>query len=176
MSGLTIQGNSIFSETTNSSFHVNTKMIVKEGQNTSQTKEDGVETSKDGDTLELSAAGSALAQKTFTATSASAGVVSKDEGYTSKTAQIVSSAAASAGITEEAAAKNEMSAQAFTVSGSSSSSTSGSTSDLSSYTATELKEMLQNGEITKAEYDAEIASRSSSTNATDDEKTAESEA
>lgn len=172
MSGLTIQGNHIFSESANSAFHVNTKAVVREGQNTSQNKEEGVETSKDGDTLELSAAGTALASKTFTATSASAGAVSKDEGYTSKTAQIVSEAAASAGITETTAAKNEMSAQASTVSGSS----SGSTSNLSSYTATELKEMLQNGEITRAEYDAEIESRSSSTNTTEEEETTESEA
>lgn len=40
-------------------------------------------------------------------------------------------------------------------------SSSSSSDDLSSYTATELKQMYQNGEITKQEYDEEIQSRES---------------
>lgn len=170
MSGISsIQGNQLFSGTTNRTYNVS--VSTAEGtKKVSQDKEEGVTTSKDGDTLEISAAATALAQKNYSAMSASAGTVSKDEGYTDTTAEIMSNAAASAGITEETAAKNEMSMQASVVSGSTSGTSSGSTSNLSSYSASELKEMLQNGEITQAEYDAEMASRSgSSTTESSDE-------
>ena len=115
-----IQSNQIFSNTSNSTSHVNTKTVIEaEKKNTSQNKKEGVVTSKDGDTLEISATATTIA------------------------------------------AKNEISTA---VSGESSSSTS----DLSSYSAVELKEMLQNGEITQTEYDTEMESRSSSTDSTNE--------
>ncbi len=171
MSGITsIQGSQIFSETAGRAYNVSTKSVSEtEKQNAAQNKNESVTTSKDGDTVEISAAGTAHSAKTYTAMSSTSGTVSKDEGYTSKMAETVSNAASSVGITETSAAKNEMSAQASAVSGNSSSSSS-STGDLSSYSASELKEMLQNGEITQAEYDAEMKSRSSSSEDSDTEE------
>ena len=164
MSGITsIQGSQIFSGNADRAYNVSTKSVSEtEKQNTAQNTNENVTTSKDGDTVEISAAGTARSAKTYTAMSSSSGTVSKDEGYTSKMAETVSNATSSVGITETSAAKNEMSAQSAAVSGSSSGSSSSSTGDLSSYSASELKEMLQNGEITQAENDAEMKSRSSS--------------
>ncbi len=168
MSGITsIQSSQIFTQSANHTFNVNTGNNVK-AEAASKDKEDGVTMSKDGDTVQISAQGTALAQKTFTGTSASEGEVSKDEGYTDATAAALSSAAGSDGITEQTAVKNQMSAQSSAVSGSSSGSSS--TNNLSQYTDTELKQMLQDGEITQSEYNAELESRSSSTDNSDSEE------
>lgn len=61
------------------------------------------------------------------------------------------------------------------VSGSVSGSSSGSTSSLSNYSVAELKEMLQNGEITQAEYNAEIKSRYSSEESNNSEENSSSD-
>jgi hypothetical protein len=138
-----------------------------------QNEDETTTTSSQGDTLTISNAG-AQAQKTaktFTAQSAnrpSANGTSEDT-YTDSNAAAISSAASSAGITEYTALKNENSANSAAVSGSSSSSSSSSDSSLSQYTDSELKKMLQNGEITQAEYDAEIKSREE-TDTTSDEQ------
>jgi hypothetical protein len=155
---------------TTASFLGTAKVSVGETQKTSQAaaqEEDAtVTTSVQGDTLTISDAG-AFAAKTFTAQSAGS-AVSTDEGYTDKTAQIISSAASDAGITEYSAVKNENSADAAAVSGSSSDTSTDS--NLSEYSLAELKEMLENGEITQAEYDAEIQSRQASATASDEQE------
>ncbi len=148
-----------------------TKSVVSETQKQEDEESNATAVSADGDTLEISASGTAFQQKTFTATSAQSGldtVLAGDEGYTSSTASIVSSAASSAGITEYTSTQAENSADASTVS---SSSSSDSSSNLSSYTTAQLKQMLENGEITQAEYNEEIASRQSGSTDTEDEET-----
>lgn len=172
MSAITsIQSNQIFSQSANHTFNVNTNNNVKtsndvksETKNDLKDKQDGVVMSKDGDTLQISETAAALSQKTFVETSDSEDSVSTDEGYTDATAAALASAAGSAGITEQTAVKNQMFSDSTAVSGSSSSSSSSSssTNNLSQYTSIELKEMLQDGEITQSEYNAEIESRSSS--------------
>ncbi len=150
-----------------------TKSVVSETQKQEDEESNATAVSADGDTLEISASGTAFQQKTFTATSAQSGldtVLAGDEGYTSSTASIVSSAASSAGITEYTSTQAETSADASAVS-SSSSSSSDSTSNLSAYTTAQLKQMLENGEITQAEYNEEIASRQSGSTDTEDEET-----
>ncbi|MCD8039372.1 MAG: hypothetical protein LUE96_09865 [Lachnospiraceae bacterium] len=126
--------------------------------------------SADGDTLEISALGTAYEQKTFVGSSGE--VTSEDEGYTDSTAAMISEAASGVGINEYTSVQNENSADASTVS---SSSYSSSTSSLSSYTTLELKQMLENGEITQAEYNEEIASRQSG-ETEEEEETQEQEA
>jgi hypothetical protein len=136
-----------------------------------QEEDENTTTSSQGDTLTLSASGVSAA-KTFTAQSANRPSVNGtgEDSYTDATASALSSAAAGVGITSASAAKAEASADEAAVSGSTSSSSSSSDSNLSEYTESELKEMLENGEITKAEYDAEIQSRSQSESSSDDEE------
>jgi hypothetical protein len=125
-----------------------------------QQEDENTETSIQGDTLTISSAG-AQAAKTFTAQSANRPSVdgTSEDTYTDSTAEAIASAASDAGITEYTSVKNENSADSAAVSGSSSSSSSSSDTSLSEYTEAQLKEMLQDGEITQAEYNAEIQSR-----------------
>jgi hypothetical protein len=136
-----------------------------------QEEDENTTTSSQGDTLTLSTSG-VKAAKTFTAQSANRPSVNGtgEDSYTDATASALSSAAAGVGITSATAAKAEASADEAAVSGSTSSSSSSSDSNLSEYTESELKEMLENGEITQAEYDAEIQSRSQSDSSSDDEE------
>jgi hypothetical protein len=136
-----------------------------------QNEDENTATSSQGDTVTISGAG-IQAAKTFTGQSAnraSETLASEEDTYTDSTAAALSSAAADAGITEYTAAKNQNSANAAAVTGSSSGSSSSSGSNLSEYTESELKEMLENGEITRAEYEAEINSRKQTDETTDDE-------
>ncbi len=172
MSNITsIQGNQLFSTATGQASNISAKTTVAtDNQKGFSNKEETLTTSQDGDTLEISASGTAFLQKTYTGKSSASSELLQDEGYTDATAAALSSAASSAGITEYSATKNEMNAQAAAVSGStsSSSSSSSSTSNLSSYSESELRKMLQNGEITRAEYDAEIKARSTSSEDSDE--------
>jgi hypothetical protein len=155
------------------------KVTTSEAQTSSaaaQNEDETTTTSSQGDTLTISNAGAQAQQaqktvKTFTAESANRPSVAgtSEDTYTDSKAEAISSAASSAGITEYTAVKNENSANAAAVSGSSSSSSSSSDSNLSEYTDSELKKMLQNGEITQAEYDAEIKSREESSSDSDDD-------
>jgi hypothetical protein len=133
----------------------------------SQEEDENTKTSSQGDVLTISTQG-AYAAKTFTGQSASR--PSEDgngeDSYTDSTAAAIASAASDAGINEATATKNANSADAAAVSGSSSSSED---SSLSQYSEAELKEMLNNGEITQAEYNAEIKSREQSEAADEDE-------
>jgi hypothetical protein len=139
-----------------------------------QNEDETTTTSSQGDTLTISNAGAQAQQtaKTFTAQSANRPSVNgtSEDTYTDSKAEAISSAASSAGITEYTSVKNENSANSAAVSQSSSSSSSSSDSSLSQYTDSELKKMLQNGEITQAEYDAEIKSREE-TDTTSEEQT-----
>jgi hypothetical protein len=134
----------------------------------SQEDDENTKTSSQGDVLTISTQG-AYAAKTFTGQSASR--PSEDgngeDSYTDSTAAAIASAASDAGINEATATKNANSADAAAVSGSSSSSSE--SSSLSQYSEAELKEMLQDGEITRAEYNAEIKSREQSDEADEDE-------
>jgi hypothetical protein len=148
-----------------------TQQIVSEAKK----EDEATATSSQGDTLTISSAGAQKAAKTFTGESANrpsvAGV--SEDSYTDSTAAALSSAASGAGITEYTATKNENSMNAAAVSSeSSSSSSTSSESSLSSYTEAELKKMLQNGEITQAEYNAEIKSRQESEDTSDEESDA----
>lgn len=136
----------------------------------SQDQDETVTTSSQGDTLTISDAG-ALAAKTFTAQSANRPSVDglTDEGYTDSTAAAISSAAADAGITEYTSVKNANAEDSAAVSSGSSSGTSSADSDLSQYSLSELKEMLEDGEITQAEYNAEIQSRQTGSTASDEQ-------
>jgi hypothetical protein len=138
-------------------------------QTATQNEDENTVTSSQGDTVTISAAG-LQAAKTFTAESANRPSVAgtSEDTYTDSTAAALSSAASDLGITEYTAEKNANSANAAAVTGSSSSSSS-SSSNLSEYTESELKEMLENGEITRAEYEAEINSRKQTDETTDDE-------
>jgi hypothetical protein len=133
-----------------------------------QEDDENTKTSSQGDVLTISTQG-AYAAKTFTGQSASR--PSEDgngeDSYTDSTAAAIASAASDAGINEATATKNANSADAAAVSGSSSSSSENSS--LSQYSEAELKEMLQDGEITRAEYNAEIKSREQSESADEDE-------
>jgi hypothetical protein len=154
------------------------KVSVGTQQNVSDAAKNEDETttaSSQGDTVTISKEGAAKAAKTFTGQSANrpsvAGVA--EETYTDSTAQAISQAASGAGIDEYSSLKNENSAASAAVSSESSSSSSSSDSDLSEYSETELKKMLQNGEITQAEYEAEIKSRQETdTDSEDDSDTA----
>jgi hypothetical protein len=84
---------------------------------------------------------------TATATKASASAKSEDEGVSAVSSQGDTLTISSAG--------SSLAANAI----SSDSDSSSLTDDLSQYTDYQLKQMLQNGEITQAEYDAEIQSR-----------------
>jgi hypothetical protein len=136
-----------------------------------QEEDENTTVSSQGDTLTLSASGVSAA-KTFTAQSANRPSVNgtSEDSYTDATASALSSAAAGVGITSATAAKAEASADEAAVSGSTSSSSSSTDSNLSEYSESELKEMLENGEITQAEYDAEIQSRSQSESSSDDDE------
>jgi hypothetical protein len=118
---------------------------------TSQTKQaDGQQataTSEQGDTLSLSAQGTALASSMNT-DAASADTASAETSEEEALASTLADAAADAGVSE-------------------SDDTSSTDSSLSSYTETQLKEMLRNGEITQAEYNAEIQSREQEAEETD---------
>jgi hypothetical protein len=120
---------------------------------TSQTKQAGGQqptaTSEQGDTLSLSAQGTALASSMNTDV-ASADTASTETSEEEALANTLANAAADAGVSE------------------SSDETSSTDSSLSSYTETQLKEMLRNGEITQAEYNAEIQSREQEAEAADD--------
>jgi hypothetical protein len=141
---------------------------TEETQVAAQEEDENTTTSSQGDTLTLSNAG-IQAAKTFTAQSANRPSVNgtSEDTYTDATAAAISSAASGIGITDETISKNEASADSAAVSGSSSSSSTDS--NLSEYTEAELKEMLEDGEITQAEYDAEIKSRSQNSDTSDDE-------
>ena len=128
------------------------KAVAASSTKEEETAEGSVATSKDGDTVTISL----KAQKTFTAQSKSS-VISEDEGYTDSTAAALSSAAAGAGISSTTQVQQQQQATSAAVS--SASSSSSDESDLSSYSVSELKQMLQSGEITQAEYNEEIASR-----------------
>jgi hypothetical protein len=133
-----------------------------------QDEDENTTTSSQGDTLTISSAG-VQAAKVLSAESANrASNGLSDDGYTDANASALSSAASGIGITEYTAIKNENSTDSAAVSGSSSSSSS-SSSNLSQYTETELKEMLENGDITQAEYNAEIKSREESDTTSDEE-------
>ncbi len=150
-----ISGNSLFG--TASSVFQNTSVSAAsatEKTSTQEEEEQVTATSVDGDTLEISASSSDIVRKTYTGTS-SQSVISEDEGYTSVVSQIVAGAASSIGINEYTASVDEEAA-------------SSDSSSLSQYTETELKEMLRNGEITQAEYSAEIASREDTGDEEDD--------
>jgi hypothetical protein len=153
---------------------------VSTSEETAATQEDEknddetTTTSIQGDTLTISNAGAqqaAKAQQTsvpdiFTKSTE----LSTDEGYTDANAAAISSAASGIGITEYSATKNENSVASAVVSsgsGSSSTSSTSSESNLSQYSDYELKQMLENDEITQAEYNAEIKSRQE--NDSDDE-------
>lgn len=164
-----IQSISANNLTTNSSAVLSSAKVTIKADDT-QTAAQAVSTddaniSKDGDTVSISAQGTALAKQNHVGysenTTANGGsVTGEDEGYTDATASALSNAAGDIGITEASQTKSENSAAASAVSsGTSSSSSSSSTSDLSSYSLSELQEMLRNGEITQAEYKEELASR-----------------
>jgi hypothetical protein len=160
----------------NSASNVSTigKVSTEETKNASTAKDEDESTtvSSQGDTVTISLAGQQAA-KTFTGESAnrpSTDGISKDEGYTDSRAAALASAAAEAGITEYSAAQNANSLDSAAVSGSSGSASSDS--DLAQYSVAELKEMLQNGEITQAEYDEEIQSREQTGTTDDDESSA----
>jgi hypothetical protein len=138
-----------------------------------QNEDENTEVSSQGDTLTISNAG-AQAAKTFTAQSANRPSVNgtSEDTYTDATAAALSSAASGIGIDDTTIAKSEASADSAAVSGGSSSSSS-SDSNLSEYSEAELKEMLENGEITQAEYEAEIQSRSQSSTSSDEESESE---
>jgi hypothetical protein len=124
-------------------------------------EDENAQTSSDGDTVTISAAG-IQAARTFTGQSAhraSEAEASEEDTYTDSQAAALSSAASDIGITKYTAQKNANSADAAAVTGSSTSSSSSTSSDLSEYSESELKEMLEEGEITRAEYEAEINSR-----------------
>jgi hypothetical protein len=142
-------------------------------QATNQNEDENTEVSSQGDTLTISSAG-AQAAKTFTAQSANRPSVNgtSEDTYTDATAAALSSAASSIGIDDTTVAENEASADSAAVSGSSSSSSS-TDSNLSEYSEAELKEMLENGEITQAEYEAEIQSRSQTDTSSDEESESE---
>jgi hypothetical protein len=126
---------------------ITTSAAAQEDENTT--------TSSKYDTVTISNAGMQAAQNLTPQVTNS----SSDGTYTDSRADALASAAAGAGITETASSENESYSD---VSGSSSSD-----SDLSQYTESELKEMLQNGEITRAEYESEISSRQQSDTASD---------
>ena len=136
--------------------------------------ENAYATSDDGDTLTLSASATFRA-RTFTGQS-QLDSTSSDEGYTDSTAEALKQAASSAGIDSTTQLKNEMNADSAAVSGagsagsSASGSSSSSETSLSNYTESELKEMLQDGEITQAEYNAEIKSREDDTTDSEEEE------
>jgi hypothetical protein len=138
-----------------------------------QNEDENTEVSSQGDTLTISSAG-AQAAKTFTAQSANRPSVNgtSEDTYTDATAAALSTAASGVGITDTTIAKSEAAADSAAVSGSSSSSSSDS--NLSEYSEAELKEMLENGEITQAEYEAEIQSRSQSSTSSDEESETDS--
>lgn len=122
-------------------------------------------TSSDGDTVNLSEEG-LFFQKTFAAyssTSTANGGSGVTEGSsTDASAGMLASAAASAGIDQYTSVKNENSAMAAATSSSSSSTSTSSTStteSLTQYSDYELKQMLEDGEITQAEYDDAIAAK-----------------
>jgi hypothetical protein len=134
-----------------------------------QNEDETVTVSAQGDTVTISNAGAQQA-KTFTAKSTSVDdLLSADNGYTDATAAALSSAAADIGINEYTAVKNENSADAAAVSSGSGTDSSSTDSDLSEYSLSELKEMLESGEITQAEYNEEIQSRQQSDTSSDDE-------
>jgi hypothetical protein len=136
-----------------------------------QNEDENTVTSSQGDTLTISMAG-VKAAKTFTAESANRPSVTgtSEDTYTDATATALSSAASNIGITEYTSVQNENSANAAAVNGSSSSaSSSSSSSNLSEYSESELKEMLEDGEITRAEYEAEINSRKQTDATSDDD-------
>jgi hypothetical protein len=138
-----------------------------------QNEDENTEVSSQGDILTISSAG-AQAAKTFTAQSANRPSVNgtSEDTYTDATAAALSTAASGVGITDTTIAKSEAAADSAAVSGSSSSSSSDS--NLSEYSEAELKEMLENGEITQAEYEAEIQSRSQSSTSSDEESETDS--
>lgn len=94
------------------------------------------EISENGDTVSLSTEGLNLSQSEGTASTASS--------------------------SSEATANNNAASGTSASSAASNSLTEDTTDDLSSYTLAQLQTMLNNGEITQAEYNAEIASRDES--------------
>jgi hypothetical protein len=133
-----------------------------------QNEDENTTTSSQGDTLTISSAGVKAAQVLSVESADRAANGLTDNGYTDATASALSSAASGVGITDYTSVKNENSVNSAAVSGSSSSSSS-SSSNLTQYSEAELKEMLENGEITQAEYNAEIESRQESDTTSDEE-------
>lgn len=151
-----------------------TRFITPQAADTTKTTDDENGTnsvSKDGDSVTISS----QSLKVFSQISANSVTNSETgtaaEGTTTSNASAIASAAASAGITDTTALKSELNASSAAISGGSSasgSSSSTNSSQLSQYSESELKEMLQNGEISTAEYEAEIKSRTQSESSSDD--------
>jgi hypothetical protein len=146
------------------------KVSVSEEKPTStieQNEDETTMTSVQGDTLTISNAGAQQAAKAQVADVVTE--TTTEDNYTDSLAAAISSAASSVGITEYTATQNANSADSAAISSGSSSSSTSSDSDLSEYSEYELKTMLQNGEITQAEYNAEIASRQKSETVSDEQ-------
>jgi hypothetical protein len=160
---------SLYNTTTNVLSQGKVSTTTAKTESVAAKEEDSTtQTSSQGDTVTISNAGAQMAAKTFSGQSANSPTVAglTDNGYTDKQASALSSAASSIGITAYTATKTQNSSEAAAVSSSSSSSSS-SESSLSGYTESQLKTMLQNGEITQAEYNAEIQSRQEAESSSD---------
>ena len=154
-SNLSIQNNTILQ---------NSKVIANSTSKIQEETQEGTTIFSQGDTLVISSEGMALSQKTFTGHSDDT-----TEVYSgSKTAATVADAAASIGIDKYSGTKNQNSTDAAAVNSSDADSSSKSTSNLSQYSALELKEMLKNGDITQAEYSKEIANRQAGDDTTEE--------
>jgi hypothetical protein len=150
---------------------VSTSETQKSSEASKNNEDETITTSSQGDTVTISTAGAQQAAKIFSGQSANRPSVDglSEDTYTDSTAELISSAAADAGITEYTAVKNQNSADAAAISSESSSDSSSTDSNLSEYTLSELKEMLENGDITQAEYNAEVQSRQQSSTTSDSE-------
>lgn len=109
----------------------------------SMTKADGTVVSQDGDTLNISGADHSSVRKLSSDGSGS-----------------MSASGMKAGGTAGAKAGGGANVAISAASGSDSDSSDDNTNDLSQYTASELRTMLSNGEITEQEYQSELEKRS----------------
>ncbi len=142
----------------NNNTKVDGKVTIKgeDEKSIMQQKEDeATAVSKDGDTFTISSKSSKVFQSSSkqSALDSVLSYSSEDSTDASGMASVVSNAASSIGITETSTEANE--------------SSSSDSNDLSSYTETELKEMVQDGEISQAEYNAEIKKRSENSSSDD---------
>ena len=117
--------------------------IAAQPATASMTKADGTVVSQDGDTLNISGADHSSVRKLSSDGSGSMSVSGMKAGGTAGT-----KAGGGANVAISAA------------SGSDSDSSDDNTNDLSQYTASELRTMLSNGEITEQEYQSELEKRS----------------